>query len=117
MRRMSVRLQKDVKEFIEKYASMHGIPKSQAIREIFHLFKYVVLVKNGIYILDAIVETSSIRIPNLKDGEKINVMITDSDVAFLDSVASVLKTNRSVAFRIVLSTSIKFLKMLGLIIE
>ncbi len=116
MKRLSVRLPKDVFDFIDKYAKVHGIPRTQAAREIFHLFKYIVIVKNGIYILLAITESGVARVPKLSDGEKINISLTDNDIFFLDRVAEILRTNRSVAFRISLSTAIKLLKMLGLII-
>lgn len=117
MRRLSVRIPRDIYEFIDKYARIHGIPRTQAIREIFHLFKYIVYVKNGIYILLSITEMGMAKISNIKDGEKMNITLTNDDIFFIDRVAEILKTNRSVAFRIIISTAIKLLKMLGLIIE
>ena len=114
--RVSVRLPREVYEFIERYARVQGITKSQAMREILHMFKWIVITRNGFYPLYVIKESGLYNIDLGNDSVRVNLYISRLDDAFLREVSKILGVKKSVALRICLSTAMKLFKALGLII-
>jgi len=99
---ISVRLNRDLEEFIRTYSKINGTSVSTSIRELLHYFKLIVALLNGFEELRKIVKDNVVY--ENGNGMKVNVTLNNSDIEFLDNIAKILKTNRSTALRFCISS-------------